>query len=194
MQSQTNQNSNNKSDSCPRTRLRFSPVTRLQSHKDPVGSGRRSYRQFWATPLVQWQNIRDQCRVLYPDIRTLMSWSRWATNSSTERLLRDSTETKSCSQPRSHARLVGYRWCMTKSPSERIGSGSDPGMYCIRRELRLSDMTIQDRWCECLTLSIATAIGAKRRSVQRTQTNRVQQNESPSLPGKALEMSQMYLR
>jgi hypothetical protein len=61
VQSQTNQNSNNESDSCPRTRLRISPVTRLQSHKDPVGSGRRSYRQFWATPLVQWQNTRDQC-------------------------------------------------------------------------------------------------------------------------------------
>jgi hypothetical protein len=42
-------------------RLRICPVTRLQSHKDPVGSGRRSYRQIRATPLVQWQNIRDQC-------------------------------------------------------------------------------------------------------------------------------------
>jgi hypothetical protein len=54
VQSQTNQNSNNKSDSCPRTRLRISPVTRLQSHKDPEGSRRRSYRQIRATPLGQW--------------------------------------------------------------------------------------------------------------------------------------------
>ena len=61
VQSQPNQSSNNKSDSCPRTRLRYSPVTRLQSHKDPVGSGRRSYRQIWATPLVQWQNTQDPC-------------------------------------------------------------------------------------------------------------------------------------
>jgi hypothetical protein len=51
--SQNNQNSN-KSDSCPRTRLRYSPVTRLQSHKEPLGSRRRSYRQIRATPLMQW--------------------------------------------------------------------------------------------------------------------------------------------
>ena len=53
VQSPYTQNSNNKSDSCPRTRLRISPVTRLQSHKDPEGSRRRSYRQIRATPLVQ---------------------------------------------------------------------------------------------------------------------------------------------
>jgi hypothetical protein len=61
VQSPYTQNSNNKSDSCPRTRLRISPVTRLQSHKDPEGSGRRSYRRFWATPPVPWQNIQDKC-------------------------------------------------------------------------------------------------------------------------------------
>ena len=70
VQSQTNQNSNNKSDSCPRSRLPFSPVTRLQSHKEPEGSGRRSYRQFRATSLVQWQNIHHQYRVLDTVIRT----------------------------------------------------------------------------------------------------------------------------
>ena len=61
VQSQDDQNSNNKSVSCPRTRLRYSPVTRLQSHKEPMGSRRRSYRRFWPTPLIQWQSFEHQC-------------------------------------------------------------------------------------------------------------------------------------
>jgi hypothetical protein len=61
VQSLTNQNSNNKSDSCPRTRLRYSSVTRLQSHKEPLGSRRRSYRQIQPTSLIQWQSSEHQC-------------------------------------------------------------------------------------------------------------------------------------
>jgi hypothetical protein len=61
VQSQDDQNSNNKSVSCPRTRLRYSSVTRLQSHKEPLGSRRRSYRRFWPTPLIQWQSFEHQC-------------------------------------------------------------------------------------------------------------------------------------
>jgi hypothetical protein len=86
VQSQTNQNSNNryKSDSCPQTRLRVSPVTRLQSHKEPLGSRRRSYRRFRTTSLVQWQIDQHQCRVVNSGIRTRILVCRQLTTTSSQ--------------------------------------------------------------------------------------------------------------
>ena len=68
-----------------------------------------------------------------------------------------------------------------------------PGIVNVR-ELWLSDSTRQDRLYQCPTLFSATVLDAKSWSFQRPQMIRVQQNESSSLLGKALEMTQMYLR